>query len=200
MQIRQVLTALLLLAAGAAHAQIPGQNPDWPCAQRLVLKLEPGSYWNGPVPAQTDWRDDDTLSALIPDLVDRDTPDADGEAKLKAYVATIPPDKRAAALPALFSALVDQTNDMRSILIKRIEQLGRRQRGMGDVIANLSTKVDTTPETDPKRVDLAGERDFDVRAFQETQHTMRYACEAPANMERRLGDYARILQAAIKDK
>jgi hypothetical protein len=44
-------------------------------------------------------------------------------------------------------------------------------------------------------VDAAGERDLDVRALKETQLTMRYACEAPANMERRLGVFARVLQA-----
>jgi hypothetical protein len=192
--------AVLAVRAGGALAQIPGQNPDWPCAQRLVTVLEPGSYWNGPVPAHTAWRDDEAVSALVTDIVDRDTPDADAAGKLGAYVGTIPADKRGAALPALFSAIVDQTNDERSILIRRIEALGRRQRKMGDMIAALSTKVDATAEADPHKPDLIGERDFDIRAFQETQHTMRYACEAPANMERRLGLFARVLQTALTAK
>jgi len=201
--VRMILAALafgLVLRGPGAHGQIPGQNPDWPCAARLVVTLEPGSYWNGPVPLHTGWRDDETVSALVTDIVDRDTPESDAMGKLGAYMATIPPDKRAAALPALFSAIVDQTNDERSILITRIEKLGHRQRGMGDTIGKLSNQVDATAESDARKPDLVGERDFDIRVFQETQHTMRYACEAPANMERRLGAFARVLQAALTGK
>jgi hypothetical protein len=193
----QKRTFLLLLISTPALAQyqIPGQDPNWPCAQRLVTTLEAGSYWNGTVPQNTPWRDNDALFSLVPMIVDRDTPNDDAVAKLKAYVATIPAAQRAAALPALFSAIVDQTNDERALLIKRLLQLGRRQRAMGDAIGVLSTKIDALPTDDPKRVDAAGERDLDVRALKETQLTMRYACEAPANMERRLGVFARVLQA-----
>ncbi len=197
---RRVVLAAGLLLAGGAHAQVPGQNPDWPCAQRLVEVLEAGSYWTGPVAGNPDWRNDEPLFTLVTELVDRDTPDADGLAKLGSYADAVPPGQRAARLPALFGALVDQTNDQRAALIARLEQLGRRQRGMGDTIAAISTRIDAMSATDPSRNDLVGERDFDVRAFQETQHTMRYACEAPPAMERRLGLYARALQARLAEK
>ncbi len=192
-----LVTALL---ATGARAQVTGQSPDWPCAQRLVETLSVGSYWSGPAAAGPDWRNDETLFNLVTEIVDRDTPDADGVAKLAAYADAVPPAQRAAKLPALFGAIVDQTNDGRTPLIQRLEQLGRRQRGMGDTIAAISTKIDTLPPGDPHRDDLVGERDFDVRAFAETQHTMRYACEAPSAMERRLGTYARMLQSRLASK
>ncbi len=193
--IRATLLAICLAGAALpARAQIPGQNPDWPCAQRLVETLSAGSYWNGPITPNPDWRNDEAMFSLVTDLVDRDTPDADALAKLTQHVATIPPADRPHRLSALFAALVDQTNDVRTPLIQRLEQLGRRQRGMGDSIAALSNKIDTVPATDPHHDDLVGERDFDVRAFQDTQHTMRYACEAPPAMERRLGTFAGVLQ------
>jgi hypothetical protein len=188
----------LLLTLTPAQAQMRGQDPDWPCAQLLVPKLEPGSYWNGPVPAHTAWRDNDAIFALVPDIVNRDTPEDEAVTKLKAYVATLPPDQRAAQLPALFSAIVDETNDERTVLITRIKRLGARQRRMGDVVANISTQVDQMPANDPKRPDMVGERDFDIRAFGETQHTMRYACEAPAGLERRLGVFAKVLAEDLK--
>jgi hypothetical protein len=195
-----LLAALpLALALHAASAQIPGQNPDWPCAQRLVETLEPGSYWSGPpVPPHADWRDDDKIFPLATEIVDRDTPEADAMAKLNAYADTIPQDKRAHDIPFLFGALVDQTNDQRSILIKRIEQLGHRQREMGDVISKISNQVDASSATDPGHDDLVGKRDFNIRVFKETQFTMRYACEAPANMERRLGAFAKALEAKLQ--
>ncbi len=181
----------MLTACGqGALAQIPGQDPNWPCAQRLVAVLTPGSYWAGNVPANTGWRDDEKTFSLVTEIVNRDTPDDEALAKLRAYAGGIPAEQRA----TLFSALVDETNDERTLLIRRIEQLGLRQRRMGDVVADISTKVDEMPVSDAHRPDMVGERDFDVRAFQETQHTMRYACEAPAAMERRLGTFARTLQ------
>ncbi len=173
---------------------MPAQDPNWPCAQRLVPVLTAGSYMAGSVPAHTAWRDDDKIFPLVTDIVNRDTPDDDAVAKLRAYAGGIPADQRPAAYKLLFSALVDETNDERTLLIRRIEQLGLRQRRMGDVVADISTRVDELPATDPHHADLAGERDFDVRAFQETQRTMRYACEAPASMERRLGAFAKVLQ------
>ena len=185
-----------LPAPATAQFQGPGQDPNGPCAQRLVSELSPGSYWNGTVPLRTEWRDDEALFNLVTDIVDRDTPETDALSKLRAYVAAIPAEKRPTALPALFSALVDQTNDQRSLLIQRLEQLGLRQRRMGDTIANLSTRIDAMPADDAARAEVVGQRDFDVRAFSETQHTMRYACEAPVNMERRLGLFAQMLQAA----
>jgi hypothetical protein len=187
------LSAWLVIPPFAA-AQIPGQNPDWPCAQRLVQTLVPGSYWNGPpVPEKTNWRDDEKIFTLATEIIDRDTPDADALAKLNAYADTIPQDQRAKTYPFLFGALVDQTNDQRSILIQRIEQLGHRQREMGDTISKISNQADA----DPTNGELTGKRDFDIRVFRETQFTMRYACEAPANMERRLGQFAHALEAKL---
>jgi hypothetical protein len=196
------LTALIFaLALHTARAQIPGQNPDWPCAQRLVETLVPGSYWTGPtVPQHSNWRDDEKIFSLATDIVDRDTPDADALAKLNAYADSIPTDKRGTDIAFLFGALVDQTNDQRSILIKRIEQLGHRQREMGDTISKLGNEVDATPPTAPSHDDLIGKRDFNIRVFKETQFTMRYACEAPANMERRLGAFAKALEAKLPPK
>jgi hypothetical protein len=200
---RYILPASILVAATlhTACAQIPGQNPNWLCAQRLVETLAPGSYWNGPaIPQNTNWRDDEKIFTLATEIVDRDTSDADALAKLDAYANAIPAEKRATDIPFLFGALVDQTNDQRSILIQRIEQLGHRQREMGDTISKISNEVDAASPASPGRDDLIGKRDFDIRVFKETQFTMRYACEAPANMERRLGEFAKVLEAKLAPK
>ncbi len=190
-------TFLTVFALFPAIAQ--AQNPNWLCAQRLVETLEPGSYWAGPpIPPHADWRDNEAIFNLANEIVDRDTPDADALKKLADYADAIPADQRATAYPYLFGALVDQTNDQRQILVRRIERLGHRQNEMGLVISDLDNKVDATPDSNPDRADLVGKRDFDIRVFRETQFTMRYACEAPANMERRLGAFARVLMAKLK--
>ena len=187
-------TTLLLVATSAAIAQPPPQDPDWPCAQRLVAKLEPGSYWDGPpIPDAAGWRDNEPVAAVVTDVIDRDTSNDDAQTKLKSYVDSLPADQRAKSTPPLFAALVDQTNDQRSILIGRIEQLSRRQHALADTISNLNAKADAAPPD--KREDINGQRDLTIRAFQEVQRTMRYACEAPANMDRRLGLLAKTLSS-----
>jgi hypothetical protein len=196
---KAALAVYLLAASGPAYAQFPVQNPNWLCAQRLVQTLEPGSYWAGPaVPPHDDWRDNEAIFNLATEIVDRDTSDADALKKLAVYADGVPADQRAKAYPYLFGALVDQTNDQRQIIIQRIEKLGHRQNEMGQVISDLDNKVDAAPEGNPDRADLVGKRDFDIRVFRETQFTMRYACEAPANMERRLGQFARVLMSKLK--
>jgi hypothetical protein len=183
----------MCLAVSAAHSQPPRQDPDWPCFQRLVPKLEPGSYWAGPpVPPATGWRDDPAVMEIVTDVTDRDMTDEAAAAKLKAYLDALPAGKPANKA-FLFSAIVDQTNDGRGDLIGRIEQLARRQRALSDTISDLSAKADAAPAD--KRDDLNGQRDLTIRAFQEAQRTMRYACEAPANMDRRLGVLARVLSS-----
>jgi hypothetical protein len=124
-----VLPFAAALACGlAAHAQ----DHDWPCKQKLVPVLDSGAYWQGGVPQNPGWRDDEKLFALVPAIVDRDTPDAEAQSKLAHYVDTIPKNQLGPALPQLFSAIVDETNDQRSRLIQRIEQLGTRQRRLSD--------------------------------------------------------------------
>jgi hypothetical protein len=200
---RLTILAVLLLSGwdllGAADAApLPGTDPDWPCMQLLVPQVSAGSYWDGPVAAKPNWRDDEALFGLVTEIVDRNTPEKDAVAKLEAYADAIPKADRDKALPALFGAIVDQTNDERERLIARIKELGLRQRRMGDRIADLGTEVDHLPAGDPHRADVTGERDLDIQAFQATQSTMRYACEVPGAMERRLGDFARVLQKKLK--
>jgi hypothetical protein len=192
--IKELSAIAIALAMSAAHAQPPPQDPDWPCFQRLVPKLEPGSYWPGPpVPPATGWRDDPAVMEIVTDVTDRDMTDEAAASKLKAYLDSLPADKPANKA-FLFSAIVDQTNDERGDLIARIEQLARRQRALSNTISDLSAKADAAPPV--SRDDLNGQRDLTIRAFQEAQRTMRYACEAPANMDRRLGVLARVLSAA----
>jgi len=198
-------TALpMLLLATAASAQPAAPAPDWPCQQRLISTLEAGSYWTGP-PVHADdysWHDDEKLTALVENTVNRDTPDDEATAALATYAETIPKDQRATALPRLFGALVAETNDERGLVIARIEAIAHRQHEIGDLINTLSIKADAIPanatgDAATTRADLAGQRDLNTTAFQDTQHTIRYACEVPGIFDRRLGKFARVLAGKL---
>jgi hypothetical protein len=198
MNMRMAWIVGLLLVAGSAAAQPRPVDPDWPCFQRLVPRLEAGSYWNGPsIPPLDDWRNDQSLADLVDAVTARGVTDAEGVAKLDAWADALPPDRRATQIPLLFGALVQETDDQRGDLIGRIEDLGRRQKALGQTVATISTDAEAPGLSDAARADRVNQRDFALRAFQATQQTMRYACEEPGALERRLGAYARALQAKL---
>ena len=199
MMIRCIAGAALLTGLWwqNAAAQPKPPDPDWPCQQTLVPKLRAGSYWaSGVVPTgDYSWHDNEKLTQLIETVVDRDTPDSEVQADLAAYLKGAPKTDRA----RLFGYIVDEANDERQLVIGRIEELSRRQRGLDDTIGSISKQIDAIPANATgaaagQRTDLLGQRDFNIRTFQEAQHTMQYACEVPGAFDRRLGLIARTLE------
>jgi hypothetical protein len=127
----------------------------------------------------------------------------DANAKLAAYADAIPQAERATKLPALFGAIVAQINDERADLIGRLKHLGHRQRLLSDKITELSAAADKIPTAATgqdlaNRTEIIGDRDLTIRGFQQMQRSLRYACEAPGTLDRRLGSFAQILMKKMK--
>jgi hypothetical protein len=190
--------ALALLAGlslvGIAQAAPPGSDPDWPCMQRLVPHLAPGTYWPGLV-APTAPSTDSALADVAAAVAPRDVSVTEGEAKLGAYADALPSAARAQALPALFAALVADADAERGVVISRIKDLYRRQRSLAQVVDQLDTTLRATPaEATQQRADIVERRNLLARGYLDTQRTMQYACQVPAQMEKTLGAYASFLQ------
>jgi hypothetical protein len=197
---RTVLSGLLLLLASpSAPAAIPGQNPDWPCQQRFVPALTAGTFWNGTLPSGPDWHANPRIAALVGETAPRDIPREEGHARLAGFVKRLKPAEARTLPPLLFIGIVDETNSERAEVIGHIEDLTRRQRELGDVVAKIAAELQAIPpdaqgDDAAKRAEIVQRRDFVIRSFEETQRTMRYACEVPVELEARLGDYAKVLQ------
>lgn len=170
-------------------------QPDWPCAQPLVPSLTAGSYWDKPIPAAASgWRSDTKIADVVAAATPRDVPVADAVAKVSAFADSVPASDRPAMLGELFQGLVDAINDERGHIIARIESLAARQRDLSHIATQLAAEARDAPPGQPATIELDQRRDFATRAFQEAQRTMRYACEAPTDLESRLGQLARVLQ------
>ena len=190
---RRVLAIWLLLGAPAA-AQTEASDPDWPCVQRLVPTLGAAAYWGGPEPAEgTGWRDDPAASAVVAAAAPRDVDVERGTALLQAYLAAQPPEARPAAAARAMEGLTAAINEQRGAIIERLRNLTRRQRGVADRVSDVSTRLRAMPQDAPGRPDLVTQRTLILREFDEVQRTIVYACEAPVEMEARLGSYARAL-------
>lgn len=199
---RRLLLALTILVMPAAAAAAPAPaNPDWPCQQRLVPALTAGTFWSGPLPLpepEPETRVAQAIAAAAP----RDVPLDRAAAALSGFADQLSAADRAALLPRAFLGLVDAVNRQRSAVIGRIEQLTRRQRELGRLAADVTRELaaipaDATGEDAARRAEIVDRRAFVIRSFEETQRTMRYACEVPVELEARLGAFARLLQGRL---
>ena len=190
---RRIL-ALWLLLVGPAAAQIQHEDPDWPCVQRLVPTLGAAAYWGGPEPAEgTGWRDDPAIAALVAAAAPRSVDVERGTALLQEYLAAQPPEARPAAAARAMEGLTAAVNEQRGVIVERLRNLTRRQRSVADRVSDTSARLRAVPQNAPQRPDLVTQQTLVLREFDEVQRTIVYACEAPVELEARLGSYARAL-------
>lgn len=194
--------ASLCLASGAARAQMPGQNPDWTCEQRLVPTLTPATYWADPLTNVPDWHGDPRVSALVEAVGPSDVETKDGLVQIDAFAKPLSHAERQKLLPMAFIGLVDQTNEARGDVIDKIETLTRRQRSLAELVSQVSQDLRKIPDNATgaaaqRRDEITQRRDFLIRSFSSIEATMRYACAVPGDLEGRLGAYARELQQQL---
>ena len=198
-----VVLAALLAGAVARAAPPWARDPDWPCQQLLVPKLAAAAYWNGKLPANPgDWRSDPEVAALVRRIAPRQVSTEEGLAAIASFSHGLSGD-RPTRLALAFSGLLDESNRERGALIEKLKEIGRRQRELTGLVARLAGELKAIPpdavgEAAARRIDLEQRHDFTEMNFEDIQHTIRYACEAPVEIDARLGAWARALQAAAK--
>jgi hypothetical protein len=203
--VRGLLVAVALVIAGttclAAPAPRGGQDPDWPCQQRLMPTLGGGALWSGPpLDSVGDWHGDPAVAELVERIAPRNVSTEAGVAAIGAFADQLPPsaDKRR-LMTLVFAGLLDETNRERSEIIARLKALGRRQHELADIASQAGEALraipaDATGDAAARRSDLEQRFAFVTQAFENTQRTMRYACEAPVKLEARLGRYAQTVK------
>src|SRR3954453_9025637 len=96
MTVRVLAMAPLMLAAASTVARAADPRyPDWPCTQAKVPEISLAAVWAGPAldDAETRWKDDAKVSALVAKLSARKTQLDDAEKSVKEFLAGSAPDK-----------------------------------------------------------------------------------------------------------
>jgi hypothetical protein len=195
------MAALVTALAANAQSAPRGDDPNWPCQQRLVPKLAAAAYWSGPeIENLGDWHADSEIASLVQRLAPRRVSTEEGLAEIAAFVQSLSGD-RARRLVLAFQGLLEEADRERTGLIEQLKQIGQHQHELADLVARLAAELKSGPpaatgEAAAKRVDLQQRHDFTSRNFEEIQRTIRYACETPVALDTRLGAWARALQAA----
>lgn len=188
----------VLLAAGPARAATE-EDPDWPCVQRLVPRISAGMVWAGPpVEEAGDWRDHPEIADLASELADRRTTLAEAEARIEDFAAAQDADKNR-RLTLLFAGILDKINAERASVVDGIKRYTRRQRALAARIEEALAELDALPqdgtgEQQARRAELQERNTWDSRIYEERERSLKYLCETPVVLERRVFALARAIQ------
>ena len=200
---RIITGALLALAASTqgGFAADP-RYPDWPCAQGKVPEISLVAVWAGPSldDVQDRWKDDAQISALVAKLAARRTPLEEAEKDAEEFLAGSPDKVTSGKL--LFSGLFDTLNAQRSSVMMGLERVTRKQREAADKIRSETIDLhglqSTSPPDQSKIDELSNQLLWETRIFEDRRRVVKYVCEVPTEIDRRLFALGRTIQQQLK--
>ena len=177
--------------------------PDWPCAQAKVPDISLAAVWAGPPlgDAETKWKDDEKVSALVEKAAARKTPLVDAQKAITDFLSSPGTDKMAAG-KLLFAGLFERLNAERSSVMNGLERVMRRQRQAADKIRTdtlaLQALQDATPPDQPKIDELGNQLVWETRIFEDRRRVVKFVCEVPTTIDQRLFALGRTIQQEIE--
>jgi hypothetical protein len=199
--------ALMAALAVAASTRIclaaDPRYPDWPCAQAKVPDISLAAVWAGPPlgDAETKWKDDAKVSALVEKAAARRTPIDDAQKAITDYLASPGTDKMTAG-KRLFAGLFEQLNAERSSVLSGLERVTRKQRQAADKIRSdtlaLQALQDATPPDQPKIDELGNQLVWETRIFEDRRRVVKFVCDVPTTIDQRLFALGRTIQQEIE--
>jgi hypothetical protein len=188
-----------VLLAGEAAAQQP-QDPDWPCVQRLVPRLEAGQMWSGPPLAAVAQPSAD-LQETARRLIDLKASPKALAAMVQEFAAKQPEARRADALGELFWLSLDWLNDERDVVVRGVKRFAVGQRALADKIVAETRELERLQQasaSDPALADqLQAARQWDTRIYTDRQKSLTLVCDQPVVLEQRVFALARLIQEQL---
>ncbi len=201
----RMVVCVLLAAAGSSEpcrAADP-RYPDWPCAQAKVPEISLAAVWAGPPldDAANKWKDDATVSALVPRLAARRTPLDQAQKAITEFLASSSADK-AERGKLLFAGLFDALNAQRSSVMSGLERVTRKQREAADKIRADTLALQAlqdAPAKDQAKIDeLGNQLIWETRIFEDRRRVIKFVCEVPTAIDQRLFALGRVIQQEME--
>lgn len=204
MMVRTLAMAALAFAVSTATARAADPRyPDWPCSQAKVPEISLAAVWAGPAldEAESKWKDDSKVSALVSKLAARKTPLDEAEKLVKEFLSRSATDKTANA-KLLFAGLFDTLNAQRSQVMRGLERVSHKQREAADKIreetVQLQALQDATPRDDAKVEAMSNQLIWETRIFEDRRKVVRFVCEVPTTIDQRLFALGRVIQQEME--
>src|SRR5258706_501498 len=176
------------------------RNSSW---QAKVPDLSIAAVWDGPSigPAQKAWQDDPTIRNLIARLAARRIPIEEAQKSIEDFLAGAGAAKADKGV-LLFAGLFETLNRERTEVMSGLERMQRSQRELADRIkadASAQRELQDKPQPDQAKLDELGSRiEWSTRIFDDRRKSVRYACEVPVTIERRLFALGRTIRQQIE--
>jgi hypothetical protein len=188
------LAALLFAVPLAPAAAATGENPDWPCIQRLVPQIAPAVIWPGPPIEQVNGPANPRIDQLAGELSARRVPIEEARAQIEAFAARLDDAQKGEQLPKLFIRTLEIINNDRSSIIEGIKEYARGQRALAQSINEKNERLIELPKDQVlERDTLVAERDWDVRIYDDRARSLTYLCEQPVLLDQRAFALARAI-------
>jgi len=202
--VRLSLFATAMLCAGLrlAGAADP-RYPDWPCVQAKVPDLSVAAMWDGPSIEQASkaWQDNATINNLVARLAARRVPVEEAQKSIEDFLAGAGGAKADKGV-LLFAGLFETLNRERTEVMNGLERLQRTQRELADHIkaeASALHEQQDKSQPDQARIDeLNSQVEWNTRIFEDRRKSVRYACEVPIIIERRLFALGRTIRQELE--
>ncbi|WP_128927005.1 hypothetical protein [Bradyrhizobium guangxiense] len=197
------MAALALALSGTAAGAADPRYPNWPCPQAKVPEISLAAVWAGPAldDAETKWKNDTKITALVAKLSARKTPIDEAEKSVKDFLAASSADKTANA-KLLFAGLFDTLNAQRSQVMNGLERVSRKQREAADKIREETIQLQAlqgaTPRDEAKVEALGNELIWKTRIFEDRNKVVRFVCEVPTTIDQRLFALGRVIQQEME--
>jgi hypothetical protein len=200
-----MVVCVLLAAAGSSEPSRAAdpRYPDWPCAQAKVPEISLTAVWAGPPldDAANKWKDDATVSALVPRLAARRTPLDQAQKAITEFLASSSADK-AERGKLLFAGLFDALNAQRSSVMSGLERVTRKQREAADKIRSDTLALQAlqdAPTKDQAKIDeLGNQLVWETRIFEDRRRVIKFVCEVPTAIDQRLFALGRVIQQEME--
>jgi hypothetical protein len=197
--------AAVILCAGlpsVSNAADP-RYPDWPCVQVKVPDISVAAVWDGAPIEQlaNTWQNEPKIKDLVTRLAARRTPMEEAQKNIAEFLTG---DAAAKADKGkwLFAGLFETLNGQRSEIVNGLERLGRREKELAEQIRSDTSALrelqDKSPPEQSKIDELATRVEWNTRIFEDRRKSIRYACEVPVIIEKRLFALSRVIQQAAE--
>ena len=197
---RSLIVGLALLwSAGAQPLAAAGEDPDWPCVQRLVPEIAPGMIWAGPPLDAVDGEPRPAVDALASELAARRVPLDQAKAQVERFAATLQGGQKDEQLTRLFARTLDDINRDRSSIIQGIRKFARGQRTLAERINARNDELSALgPDQVVERDALLAEQGWDLRVYEDRRSSLGYLCEQPVLLEQRAFALARTIAGHLE--
>ena len=191
--------AVLWVSAGARPAAAVGEDPDWPCVQRLVPEIAPGMLWAGPPLDVVHGEPVPAIDALASELAARRVPLQAAEAQVEQFASSLAAEQKAEQLTRLFARTLAIINRDRSSIVQGIRKYARGQRALAERINVRNEElIELAADRVLERDALRAERDWDLRVYEDRRSSLGYLCEQPVLLEQRAFALARAIAGHLE--